>query len=64
MAICVACGRDYKGAAHNCDPKLEARIEAGYKAVSTRRENNTPSRTYNSRLRDGFALNRMCGDDK
>jgi len=50
---CVACGARYYGTHHKCDPKLESRIEGGYKSHD---DAATPEPSYHRRLKDGFRM--------
>lgn len=54
---CVACGAEYTGHNHHCNPEREAKIEASRKS-HTEMGIVRPRPTYGSRLCDGFSMAR------
>ena len=59
MPTCIVCKVTYTGNNHHCDPKREAKIEAGRKSHGDYREYR-PS--YSARLNAGFNLLRRSDD--
>jgi hypothetical protein len=57
---CVVCGEEYK-LNHKCPTKKERRIEAGRQANAAYRGDTPP--TWGTRLKYGFAMLSMDGDD-
>lgn len=55
---CVVCGQDGICFNHKCDEKKENKIEASRQAMARRIEDGDQIYypTYNTRLRDGFAM--------